>query len=67
MLKNIREKLIEQNGAVSLLVFITVLSFVTILTGAFITVTTLRKSRIRKWYKVTRNIWRRCKKSRPNI
>lgn len=48
MLKNIREKLIEQNGAVSLLVFITVLSFVTILTGAFITVTTLRKSRIRK-------------------
>lgn len=43
MLKSIREKLIEQNGAVSLLVFITVLSFVTILTGAFLTVTTLRK------------------------
>lgn len=43
MLKSIRKKLIEQKGAVSLLVFITVLSFVTILTGAFITVTTLRK------------------------
>lgn len=67
MKKNIREMLKKENAAVSLLVFITVLSFVTILAGAFITVTTLRKSRIRKWYKVTRNIWRRCKKSRPNI
>lgn len=48
MKKNIREMLKKENAAVSLLVFITVLSFVTILTGAFITVTTLRKSRIRK-------------------
>lgn len=48
MQKNITKMLKKENGAVSLLVFITVLSFVTILTGAFITVTTLRKSRIRK-------------------
>ncbi len=48
MNKNIRKVLKQENAAVSLLVFITVLSFVTILTGAFITVTTLRKSRIRK-------------------
>ncbi len=48
MKKNIREMLKKENAAVSLLVFITVLSFVTILAGAFITVTTLRKSRIRK-------------------
>ncbi|MCI8362060.1 MAG: hypothetical protein HFJ41_02800 [Clostridia bacterium] len=48
MQKNIRKMLKEENAAVSLLVFITVLSFVTILTGAFLTVTTLRKSRLRK-------------------
>lgn len=43
MKKNIRKMLKQENGAVSLLVFITVLTFVTILTGAFLTVTTLRK------------------------
>ncbi len=48
MQKNIRKLLKQENAAVSLLVFITVLSFVTILTGAFVTITTLRKSRVRK-------------------
>lgn len=43
MIKNLRKRLRQENAAVSLLVFITVLSFVTILTGAFLTVTTLRK------------------------
>lgn len=48
MAKNIRKKLEEEKAAVSLLVFITVMSFVIILTGAYFTVTTLRKSRVRK-------------------
>lgn len=43
MIKDLRKRLRQENAAVSLLVFITVLSFVTILTGAFLTVTTLRK------------------------
>lgn len=46
MKNNIREKLKQEKAAVSLLVFITVLSFVTILLGAYLTVTTLRKSQL---------------------
>lgn len=46
MAKNIRKKLEEEKATISLLVFITVLSFVTILTGAILTVTTLRKSQL---------------------
>lgn len=46
MLKNIRKKVIEEKAAVSMLIIITILSFAAILTGAFLTVATLRKSQV---------------------
>ncbi len=46
MVENIRKKVIEEKAAVSLLIIITILFFATILTGAFLTVATLRKSQL---------------------
>jgi len=43
---NIRGKIKEEKAAVTLLVFVTVLTFVAILMGAYLTVTTLRKSQL---------------------
>lgn len=43
-----KEILKEERGAVTVLVFITILTFVVILLGAYLTVTTMRKSRVRK-------------------
>lgn len=37
----------EENGAVSVLVFVTVLTFVVILLGAYLTVTTMRQSQLK--------------------
>lgn len=44
--KYIRKKIKEEKAAMSLLIFITVTSFVTILLGAYLTVTTLRKTQL---------------------
>ncbi len=57
MKNKFKEILKEEKGAVTVLVFITILTFVVILLGAYLTVTTMRKSRDRKQYKVTANIW----------
>lgn len=43
-----KEILKEERGAVTVLVFITILTFVVILLGAYLTVTTMRKSRAKK-------------------
>ncbi len=37
----------QENGAVSVLVFVTVLTFVVILLGAYLTVTTMRQSQLK--------------------
>lgn len=52
MKKNVRKILKEEKGAVTLLVFVTVLSFVSILLAAYLAVTTLQKSQIRSDIKI---------------
>lgn len=48
-MENRTKKVLKQEkGAVAVLVFITILTFVVILLGAYLTVTTMRKSRFRK-------------------
>jgi uncharacterized membrane protein YfhO len=42
----INEKFKSQNGAVATLVFIVVLVYITVLTGAYLTVTTMQKSQL---------------------
>lgn len=49
---NIRVKVKEEKGAVTLLVFVTVLTFVLILLGAYLTVTTMRKSQLKSDIKI---------------
>lgn len=47
MKKNIREKVKQEKAAVTLLVGITILTFVVVLLGAYLTVTTYRKSQLK--------------------
>jgi len=49
---NIREKLKEEKGAVTLLVFVTVLTFAAILLGTYLTVTTLQGSQAKSDIKI---------------
>lgn len=52
MKKNIRGKVKEERGAVTLIVFVTVLTFVVILLGAYLAVTTLQKSQLKSDIKI---------------
>ena len=52
MKKNVRKILKEEKGAVTLLVFVTVLGFVSILLAAYLAVTTLEKSQLRSDIKI---------------
>ena len=47
MKNNIGEKIKQEKAAVTLLVAITILTFVVILLGAYLTVTTYRKSKLK--------------------
>lgn len=46
MLENVRKKVIQEKAAISMLIIVTILSFAAILTGAFLTVATLKKSQL---------------------
>lgn len=52
MKKNINEKLKKQKGAATLLTFITVMSFVTILSGVLLSILILRKSQLKSNIKI---------------